>query len=108
VRTLGEEDEEEEKRIEAEDEEYKICKEIIDQAAGRPDYEEAYELYLSKAIDYEAIKWGPFSGSVKIEKWYESRIHPLEITISLVCKTGDEVDRHYAEHTIDKEFSKTF
>ncbi|MEM3398030.1 MAG: hypothetical protein QW724_04790 [Nitrososphaerota archaeon] len=108
VRTLGEESDEEEERIEAEDEEYKICKEIIDEAAGGPDYEEAYELYLSKAVDYEAIKWGPFSADVKIEKWDESRIHPSEITISLEYKTGDGVDRPYAEYPIDREFSETF
>jgi len=96
---------EDERRIEEEDEEYKICKEIIDQAAEtNKDYREAYELYLSKVVDYEAIKWGTFSGSVRIEKWDESGLHPLEVVITLEYKTGDAVNIPYANHPILPEF----
>ena len=96
-------------RLEEEDEEYKICREIIDQAnEANKDYREAYELYLSKVVGYEAIKWGTFSGSVKIRKWDKSGFHPLEVVITLEYKTGDATNIPYAEHPVDKEFSKIF
>ena len=100
---------EEEGKIEEEDEEYKICREIIDQATeATKDYREAYELYLSKVVDYEAIKWGTFSGSVKIRKWDKSGFHPLEVVITLEYKTGDATNIPYADHPVDKEFSNVF
>jgi len=100
---------EEERKIEEEDEEYKMCKEIIDQATeANKDYREAYELYLSKVVDYEAIKWGTFSGSVKIRKWDKSGFHPLEVVITLEYKTGDATNIPYADHPVDKEFANAF
>ena len=100
---------EEERKIEEEDEEYKMCKEIIDQATeANKDYREAYELYLSKVVDYEAIKWGTFSGSVKIRKWDKSGFHPLEVVITLEYKTGDATNIPYADHPVDKEFLSAF
>ena len=100
---------EEERKIEEEDEEYKICREIIDQATeANKEYREAYELYLSKVVDYEAIKWGTFSGSVKIRKWDKSGFHPLEAIITLEYKTGDATNIPYADHPVDKEFSNAF
>ena len=100
---------EEEGKIEEEDQEYKICREIIDQATeATKDYREAYELYLSKVVDYEAIKWGTFSGNVKIKKWDKSGFHPLEVVITLEYKTGDATNIPYADHPVDKEFSNVF
>jgi DNA-directed RNA polymerase subunit RPC12/RpoP len=100
---------EEERKIEGEDEEYKICREIIDQATeANKEYREAYELYLSKVVDYEAIKWGAFSGSVKIRKWDKSGFHPLEVIVTLEYKTGDAINTPYANYPVDKEFSNIF
>ena len=59
-------------------------------------------------MDYEAIKWGTFSGSVKIGKWDKSGLHPLEVVITLEYKTGDITNILYAEHPIGKEFSRIF
>lgn len=103
-----EESNKEEMKIMAEDEEYRICNEKMYEATGGPDYEEAYKLYLSKVVDYEAMKWGPFTVNAEIEKWHESRVHPLEITISLEYKSGDGADRPYITYLVDKQFLETF
>lgn len=100
---------EQEKKIEEEDEEYRICREVIEQATeANEDYRKAYEHYLSKAVYYEIVKWGPFSGSIRIKKWDDSGFHPREIIVTLEYKTGDAANTPYAEHPVDQNFSRVF
>lgn len=102
-------DDEEERKYEEEDEDYKMYKEIIDETPeDSGDYRDAYIYYLSKVVDYEAIKWGTFTGSVEIEKWDETGTRPLKLIITLEYKTGDAVDIPYVGYPEDRKFFKIF